>query len=408
MDARFGKYAKFLVETAINLQEGQYLIIEASTDAYLFVRELTKVAFEKKAKDVIVYYDDVYVDLERCKNVDPADIKTVHPWHKQSREYYFEKGACSLGVRSSYPYLFEGVDFDAVSAYQSFANEVRNVTRYYIGRDNIQWCGSCYPNELWATTLFPDVSKEEAMDKMFDAVYDICRIKYDNDPAKDWELHCQTVSKNAKKINEMKLDRIHFKNSLGTDITIGMFEGYTFCGGSDDGNDKKFIANVPTEEIFASPDKFRVDGIVYASKPLALGGSIVEDFYIEFKEGRVTNVFAKKNQDALEALIATDEGSHYLGEVAFVAYDSPISNSGLLFYNTLYDENAACHLALGKGFNSTYSGLSGSDLEAWEKYNLNTSSTHCDFMFGTSDLVVTGYDKEGNVFNIMDKGNFII
>ncbi len=406
-DIRLTKYARLLVELGVNVKKDQYLIVEAPVDAYPLVREITKIAFEKKAKDVIVFYTDAYVDKERCKQVDPSMISKVEEWQKESRVHYLKQGACSLLVKSAYPYLYEGLNQDASSALQTFTNDLRNHIRHYIAKDGIQWCICSYPNQLWAETLFPNDVPEVALDNMFNTIYDICRVQFENNPYEDWKEHFYRLGKYSKYLNTIKLDRLHFKNSLGTDLVIGLHPNHSWNGGMQAGESFTYVANIPTEEISSCPDKYRVDGKVYASKPLELGGMIVEDFWFEFKDGKVVGLYAPKNQKLLEDLIKKDEGSEYLGEVALVEDKSPISQSGLLFYNTLYDENASCHLALGKGFPSMFKGLDPLDIEAWSEVNLNYSNIHIDFMFGTDDMCVVGYDKEGNEYPIFKEGNFV-
>ncbi len=404
-DIRLRKYAELLIKLGVNLKPDQYLIIEASVDASDLVLELTKVAFQQKAKDVIVFYSDPFVDRERALNLDPNKLKVVEAWQAESRNLYLRDKACSLLIKSTYPYLYQDVSEEAASALQIFNNELRNNIRSFIASDDIQWCIASYPNKLWADVLFP--SDELALDKMFDLMYDICRVNLTEDTTDNWIKHLQKLGRYSEYLNQLKLDSLHFKNSLGTDLVIGLHENNNWSGGVKEGEAIKYVANIPTEEVACSPDKYRADGIVYASKPLESGGAIIEDFYFELKDGKIIKAFAKKNNELLNKLIDTDEGSRYLGEIALVEDDSPISNSGKLFYNTLYDENAACHIAFGKGFPSTRKDLGATDYQAWEANNLNFSKVHIDFMFGTADMDIVGYDKEGNKHQIFKNGNFV-
>ncbi len=405
IDERLMKYAHLLIEMGVNVQAGQYLIIEAPVDAYPLVQACCEVAFNRKAKDVIVFYSDAYVDKERCLNINSDEIKDVKDWQKDSRVYYLQQGACSLLIKSAYPYLYEDVSNVASSALQTFTNDLRNYIRSYIAKDNIAWCIASYPNPLWAQTLFPEDFPEIALTKMFDVIYGICRVRLNEDPLDNWKQHLSALSSYGNTLDALKLDRLHFENSLGTNLTIGLHPNARFSHGND--GVFRFVANIPTEEVSTSPDKYRVDGIVYASKPLELGGSIIEDFGFEFKSGKIIRYFAKKNLSLLENLIASDEGASYLGEVALVQEKSPIAQSGLLFFNTLYDENASCHLALGRGFPSCIEGCSSTDLNEWDQFHLNHSKIHIDFMFGTNDLKVTGYDKQNKIIPIFIDGNFV-
>jgi len=403
-DNRLTKYARLLIELGVNLKNQQYLIIEAPVDAYPLVQALTKEAFKRNAKDVIVFYNDAYVDKERCQHVNIDIIKTVLPWQRESRVYYLKQGACSLLSKSAYPYLYQDVTTEASSALQSFTNDLRNNIRSYIATDNIQWCIASYPNPLWAKTLFPNDTETIALGKMFNVLYEICRIRLNEDPIDNWYQHLTMIAKYGNILDSYHLDHLHFKNKLGTDLVIGLNKKARF-GGRDPEN-VKFIANIPTEEICTSPDKYRINGIVYASKPLELGGALVEDFGFTFKDGKVIDHFASINKSLLDDLLATDEGSSYLGEVALVQDKTPIAQSGLLFYNTLYDENASCHLALGNGFASCIEGCSNTDFEEWRLFNLNHSKIHIDFMFGTSDMEIIGYDLDGKAYPIFKDGNF--
>ncbi len=403
-DERLIKYARLLIELGVNVKKDQYLIIEAPVDAYPLVQACTKIAFERKAKDVVVFYTDAYVDKQRCLNVDHKLIEEVLPWQKESRVTYLKEKACSLLIKSAYPYLYSEVTSDASGALQRFTNNLRNNIRQFIATDNIQWCIASYPNQLWANTLFPNDDNETALEKMFDVIYDICRVRFNEDPLENWKEHLKAMAYFGKKLDSFDLDRLHFTNSLGTNLTIGLHPNAKFA--KNDTDEIAFVANIPTEEISTSPDKYRVDGIVYASLPLEVGGAIIEDFGFTFKDGKVIDHFAAKNKQLLDQLLDTDEGSRYLGEVALVENKTPISQSGLLFYNTLYDENASCHLALGKGFPGCIEGCSHTDLKDWQKHNLNYSTIHIDFMFGTADMNITGYNKQNEAIPIFVDGNF--
>lgn len=404
-DIRLVKYAKLLVDLGVNVKKDQYLIVEASVDCSELVAEVVKIALDKQAKDVIVFYDDPLVDKYRALKVDEQIISEVLPWQAESRNYYLEKGACSLLIKSSYPYLYSEVSQSSASALQKFTNDLRNNIRHYINKDNIQWCICSYPNQVWADSIFPDDKK--ALDKLFDLIYDICRVNYNDDPSEAWYQHFNQMGKYSSFLNGLSLDRLHFSNKYGTDLTIGLHPNHHWNGGIKEGDDISFIANIPTEEISTSPDKYRVDGRVVATKPLEIGGAIIEDFYFEFKDGKIIHAVAQKNDQVLQSLLNTDDGSRYLGEVALVENKSPISQSGKLFYNTLYDENAACHLAFGKGFPSCIDGIDQISLDSWQEYHLNHSSIHIDFMFGSEDMSIVGYTNDNEEVIIFDEGNFV-
>ena len=404
MDQRLIKYARLLVELGVNVKKDEYLIVEAPVDAYPLVREVTKIAFEKGAKDVAVFYNDAYVDKERCLVVDTDVIANVSEWQKNSRLEFLEKGASSLLIKAAYPYLYDGVNQESSAALQTFTNDLRNNIRHYIAKDGNKWCISAYPNQLWADTLFPN--DENAFDKLLDTMYQICRVTFDNNPIEDWKNHFYNLGRYSAYLNSIKLDRLHFKNGLGTDIVIGLHPNHHWNGGMAKDEEFDYVCNIPTEEISSCPDKYRVDGVVYASKPLELGGMIVENFGFTFKNGAVIEIHADQNKDLLRSIVEKDEGSKYLGEVALVEVKTPIYQSGLLFYNTLYDENASCHLALGKGFPGML-GVDPMNIKEWDQVNLNHSSIHVDFMFGSEDMQIMGYDINNNEYVIFKDGNFV-
>lgn len=403
-DIRLNKYARLLVELGVNVKRGEYLIVEAPVDSYALVREVTKIAFEKGAKDVIVFYVDSYVDKERCLAVSNEMISEVKSWQKDSRVKYLKEGASSLLIKGTYPYLFNEVSPKASASLQTFINDLRNNIRHYIAKDGIKWCIASYPNQLWADTLFPN--DENAFNKLLEIMYDICRVTYDNNPIEDWKKHFYKLGEYSTYLNKIKLDRLHFKNSLGTDLEIGLHQNHSWSGGMQKDEEFDNVCNIPTEEIATCPDKYRVNGVVYASRPLELGGMIIEDFAFTFKDGAVVDVSAPKNVELLKDIVNKDSNSKYLGEVALVEVKTPISQSGLLFYNTLYDENASCHLALGKGFPGLLN-VNPMDINEWDKVNLNHSSIHVDFMFGTNDMDIIGYDIDGKEYQIFKNGNFV-
>ena len=399
MNVKFEKYAQLLLGSGVNLQKDEYLIIEAPIETADFVRELSKAAFEKGAKDVIVYYSDPYFDLIRLNYADEQLISEVKDYEKESLQYYLDKGAISILIESAYPFLYKDCKQSKNAALQTHTNDKRNVIRAMIASSGTKWLIASYPNKLWAKTLFPELPEEEAFDALCELLYDICRIDTQNDPNENWAKHLEEIAKYGNKLDEIGIDHLIFKNSIGTDLTIGLTEEARFGHGD---TPRTTCANIPTEEVCTTPDKYRVNGKVVASKPLEVGGAIIENFGFTFKDGKVTDFYAEKNQDVLASLVNADEGSCYLGEVALVGYSTPISLSNKVFYTTLLDENASCHLALGKGF------YRGTDREEWEKAHANFSKIHIDFMFGTKDMDIIAVDREGKQHQIFKNGDFVI
>ena len=260
----------------------------------------------------------------------------------------------------------------------------------------------------WARKVFPGISDNEAIEKLWTAILKTSRVD-GNDPIKNWDEHNALIHNQRKKLESLNLKYLYYKSSNGTDLKVELIEGILWGGGFEETKFKKvFNPNIPSEEIFTSPKAGSVDGIVYASKPLSYNGELIEDFYVKFENGKVSDVHAQKNQKLLEYMISMDEGAKMLGEVALVPYDSPIRESGILFYETLFDENAACHLALGAGFNECLpDGASISNEEA-KKRGINDSVIHVDFMIGTKDLSIVGEDANGKKTQIFKEGNWAI
>ena len=252
------------------------------------------------------------------------------------------------------------------------------------------------------------MNKDKAFEKLEDAIFEVARVTEDNDPLQEWEEHDRTLVENAAKMTAYDFDSIHFTSELGTDITVGLVENHIWAGGNGKTTDGVlFDPNIPTEEIFCMPDNTRINGIVYASKPLLFAGERIENFHLTFKDGRVVNYDAEKGKDTLQKLIETDEGSSSLGEVALVPFDSPVSHTGILFCNTLYDENAACHLALGASYPENIQGGDDMGDEERKKCHSNDSAVHEDFMFGTRQLKADGITKDGKEIPIFRNGNFV-
>lgn len=270
-----------------------------------------------------------------------------------------------------------------------------------------QWCVLSVPSPLWVEKIFPNIDIEMGTEKLWENIFFTSRID-ENDPIDNWNKHIKDLSVRQSILNKYNFKELIFENSLGTKLTVELAKGHVWVGGSEKtlNENVEFIANIPTEEIFTTPRREGVNGIVYATKPLVYMGDTIEDFTIEFKEGKVTKVEAKENQKLLERLISSTEGSNYLGEVALVPFDSPVSKSGILFYNGLYDENASCHLALGKAYPATVKGTEGKCDEELIKMGINCSREHVDFMIGTADMRITGIMQCGKRIPVFINGNF--
>ncbi|TFG82621.1 MAG: aminopeptidase [Erysipelotrichales bacterium] len=401
-------YAKLLVQSGLNVQKGQNVVIEVDVENEGFAKLVVEEAYASGAKNVYVRYTDAREDLLRLKNQSIRELRSVEHWERESIDGYLRENGCHLLLTSSYIGLFDTIDTSKLTAYQQRNNELRNIVRHRVSSNGIQFCIATIPNRLWAKAVFGHLSEDDALKTFWKTLFKLCYITKGEDPVTTWNAHQERVQIQRNHLNGLKIRQLHFRNSLGTDLTIGLHELARWNGGSDINPRKKsFSANIPSEEVFTSPDRLNVNGKVVASRPLFHAGSLIEDFSLTFSEGKVIKIEAHKNQKLLEDLINTDEGSCYLGEVALVETSSNISRSGLLFYNTLLDENAACHLALGKAFACAIDGVNATADETWTKSNLNTSSIHVDFMFGTPDLEIMATTSDGSIVKLFENGDFV-
>lgn len=401
------KYAELIVKKGVNLQSGQKLVVTADVECAPLVKEIAKEAYKAGAKDVIAHYVDEDVTRLRYENNDVDYFKEVPEYLVSLRNNYALEHAAVVSITSENPDGFKGIDPKKMAVYSKAMHEAAKTFYDHLDLGIDRWCIVGAPSLKWANKVFPDMNNQEAIDALWNAIFHVCRVDT-KDPIGAWDAHRRSFEERVKVLNEMDIDYLHYTNDLGTDLKVYMNKDYLFAGGGSYTTDGIYsFPNIPTEEIFTSPDYRKTEGIVYSAKPLNHGGALIDQFFIKFHEGRVVDFDAKVGKDVLESIIETDEGSHYLGEAALVPYDSPISNMGLLFYNTLFDENAACHLALGKGFNECLKGGYEMDKAQLYKNGVNDSLTHVDFMIGTQDLTIEAITKDGSVIKVFENGNFV-
>lgn len=402
------KYADLLINTGLNVQKGQTLLINADAGHHEFITLVVESAYARGAKEVIVKFASDAISRLNYLNMDVEDLTDVKQWQIDESEWQVSQDLCLLALRSPNPGLMDDVDPSKVTqAAQAFGKAMTKRRAYSMNSEG-QWLVAAYPTQAWANAIFKDLPEDEAYDKLYQSILKACRVSEDNDPAQEWADHNQRLARQSAFLNDKSFSALHFKNALGTDITVGLVEGHIWGGGAKPAlNGVTFNANMPTEESFTTPDRMRVDGRVYNSIALNNNDRIIDDFYLDFKDGLVTDFDAKVGKDALEKLLSTDENSKRIGEIALVSYDSPISNMGILFLNTLFDENASCHIALGQGYPLIENGGRMTPEELTE-HGINQSLIHVDFMFGTSDMTVTGISKDGSETVIMENGNLIL
>lgn len=399
-------YVELALKIGINLQKNQCLVIMSPVETADFTRKLVEKAYEIGASEVIVHWSDDFCKKMDFIYKDKLLFENIPDWQLESLMSYANKGAAFLSIAANDPELLKGIDSEKIAISQ----KTRNIKfkPYYdkVMGNEIQWNILSVPTKSWAKKIFKDCSEEKAVEKLWDAI--IYSVKADTpNPIETWKKHLNNLKEKMDYLNSKQFEKLIITNSLGTNLTVQMPKNHIWASGKDvTKNNIEFVANIPTEEVFSLPHKYGVNGIVYASKPLNYGGTLIEDFSITFKEGKIIDFQAVHGKEALESLINTDEGSKYLGEIALVPFDSPISNLNILFYNTLFDENASCHLAIGQAYPSCIQNGDKMDSEIMEKNGVNDSLTHVDFMFGTDDLNVLGIAKNMKKENIFIKGNW--
>ena len=400
------KYASLAVNIGVNIQKDNILVISSPIETAEFARLITEEAYKSGAKDVIVHYGDQKLTKIKLENSSLETISNIPEWQAESYNYYARQEACFISISASDPDGLKGVPVEKIGASQKartsalkeyFDNSMSNKCR---------WCVLSVPTLSWAKKVFPKVSDDEAMESLWDVIFKTVRVDTEN-PVNAWEKHNAYLEEKIKFMNNTNFKSVHLKSANGTDLNIELPEGHIWAGGSErDVNGIPFNANMPTEEVFTLPKKTGVNGIVYSSKPLSYGGNLIDNFSITFKDGKAIDFTAETGYDVLKQMLESDEGAKYLGEVAFVPYNSPISNSKLIFFNRLFDENAACHLAFGRAYESCVKDADKYSEEELEKIGVNNSIIHVDFMIGTSDLEVTGINENGETIQIFSNGNW--
>ena len=404
----YEKLAELAVKRGVNIQKGQPLVIRASVMDAIFVHLVVKKAYEAGAGSVTVDWRDQELSRMDYEYQTIETLTDIPDWVYDRMKHQHDHGAAYLSIVSEKPGGLKDVDPKKMSAYQqAYYKKTADLQSYTM--NNIgQWSVIGIPSIEWAEVVFPDLDEEEDYEKLGDAIFAVTRVTEDNDPIKEWEEHDAELIRHAKQLTDYQFKALHFTSELGTDLTVELVKDHIWVGGGcETPKGVYFDPNMPTEEIFCMPLKTGTNGIVYASKPLSYQGKVIEDFWFRFEDGKVVNFDAKKEKEALKALVEFDEGSCYLGEVALVPYDSPISKSGILFFNTLYDENAACHLALGRPYPENLKGGTEMSEEELKAHGANASMEHEDFMFGTKEMNIDGICEDGTIVPVFRNGNFV-
>lgn len=403
------KFAELAVKIGANVQKDQIVFVNASTDTKDLAREIVRQAYLVGAKKVFVNWSDDFVNRYNYLYQSEESLGDVPAWHIDKYKDFVKQGGCAITIASPASGLNNDADPKKLQAFNIAMR--KNLSFYYdfMMGSKSQWTIVAAPNKIWAKKVFPNLGEEEAEEALWDAILKASRVSEDNNPIAEWNQHNKTILEHNQVLNNYRFDTLHFQNSLGTNLTIKLVENHIWAGGSEHTpGGLMFNPNIPTEENFTMPYKYGVNGKVVATKPLEYQDKLIEDFWLEFKDGKVVAYDARVNKEILENLLKFDEGSSYLGEIALISYDSPISNSGILFYNTLFDENASCHMALGRAYTINVEKGTEMSLEELKAIGYNHSMAHSDFMFGSPDLQVTGLTKDGKKVVIFKDGDFVI
>lgn len=392
------KYAKLLIEKCLNLKENQPLLITAPIECIEFVRLVAKHAMEKGARDIYYDFTDETLKHDTLKYFDIEDLEKSNLFNKSIYDEYAKKNAAFLMLYSDDPDALTDIDHKKIAHSAKLLRTTRPIYKKMQLTYEVSWCIASVVTENWAKKVLPN--SLNPVNDMWDVVLKMTLCDKDN-PIKAWDEKIEKNKEIVDKLNNLKIKTLHYKNKLGTDFKIS-FNDNIWCGASTKTKDNRdIIVNMPTEEVFTTPNKYTANGIVYASKPLVYNSSLINEFFIEFKDGKVINYDAKIGKEILKSIIEIENGN-YLGEVALVDKNSPINQSNILFYETLYDENASCHLALGDGFPECIKSEKSND-----KLGVNESKTHVDFMIGTDDLEIIA-ETENDKKLIMKNGTFVI
>ena len=407
MEEKLREYAQLLVEIGVNIRKGQNLVISAPVECAYFARMCAKAAYAAGCREVIMNWRDDVLAREKYLHAAEDVFDTVPEWSKRFYNDYAEEGAAWLSISASDPENLKGVASERIIRSQRSSSEA--IRPFYRGQmaNTFPWCIASIPIPSWAEKVFPGC--EDAVDRLWDAIFTAVRITGDGTAVEKWRQHLSILDQRTEKLNRYRFASLRYTNSLGTDLTIRLPEKHLWAsGGSVTPKGQNFIANIPTEEIFTAPLREGIDGVVYASLPLCHDGNIIDKFSFVVEKGKIVEVRAERGEETLKAAVTVDEGASYFGEVALVPYDSPISNQKILFYHTLFDENASCHLAFGEAYNECVEGGGAMEKEELKALGLNDSITHVDFMVGTADLSIVGTTHDGREIPVFVDGNFAI
>ncbi len=399
------KYAELIIKSGISLKEGDNVVVSSNVDQEDFISLLIEEAYKAGANHVYVQWTSQKASKASLIFGKEEVLSELTPMDLAYWKYRGEKLPSLIWIDSDDPDGAKGVDPSKAARIRQAQYKVYGKYKE-MAENKIAWCIAGAPAKAWAKKVFPSEKGDEAMEKLWEAILYTSRAN-DGEGISNWEKHDLNLKKRSDYLNALHLKELRYTSNNGTDFKVGLIPGVIFTGGGETTLDGRYFQpNIPSEEVFTSPKKGLAEGIVYATKPLVYNGVLITNFWVKFHEGKAVDVHAETGEEALRSILTLDEGSPYLGECALVPFDSPINNTGLLFYNTLYDENAACHLALGRGFSELYPDFQKYTDEELKSFGINHSLSHVDFMIGSRDLNIVGIKEGGQEVQIFKNGNW--
>ncbi len=400
------EYARLVLKVGVNLQQGQGLEISCPVEKSEVADVFCEEAYKAGAKIVQVRWQSENIDKINYLNADVNALTDIPKWFVDSKNYLVEKNFCYVAIAADDPNAFKEVPTDKLFEISKARSKALKKFSDCIMANGIRWCVVSVPTKAWAKMVFPNAENPES--ELSKAIVKTMRLDSTN-PTKEWQEHVERLEKRANFLNSARFEYLHFKNSIGTDLKVGLADDHLWISAQEMAKDGvKFVANMPTEEVFTAPHRLKVNGTLVSAMPLCENGQLIDEFTITFKQGKIVDFDAKVGYDALKNLIETDSGTYRLGEVALIGKNSPIAKSGILFYNTLFDENASCHLAIGKGYPTTVINGEKLTLNELKEKGVNDSTEHVDFMIGTPDMEIVGIKKDGSKFVIFKDGEWTI
>lgn len=398
------KYANIILNSCLKLKANQPLFISANSLVSDFVRIVAEEAYKIGVKEIYFDITDPYLKHDALKNLSQSQLQNMQYWHKEKWNEYVKKGAAFLMLASEMPGLMRDIPVTKINEMTTYSLKTRSEFDDLRNQSKVPWCIAAVPTLEWAKLIFPQ--SPNPLNDLWNKIFEICLINKPN-PVKLWDLKIEKLNNRCQKLNNYQFKKLHYQNSLGTDFYISLPKNHLWASGRELlQNGESILVNFPTEEVFTSPTANSAEGIVYSSKPLAYQDNIIDEFWFQFKEGKVISYGAKVGEENLKELLNSCPNINRLGEIALVENDSPISNSQLVFYETLFDENASCHLALGDSFSECLAGGLKMTKEELAQNNLNSCLNHVDFMIGTNDLKIIGITNDNQKIIIFNNGNF--